>query len=540
FPLGVIGADSRSLLIDPVTYETKDLHGGDGESKLKKRKDFRPTAVFKPYLKTNENGIVKVSFKLPDTLTTYRCTAIAVKDNYFGIKENEIKVQNPINVRTALPRRLRIRDTAFAGVIVTNLDSDAHKITVSISSDLLTIQGEHEKSIELPPKSRVEIPFKIVALHPGEATITFKTISDILKEELEVKLQIEKPIVKEAFTTIGMTKQDKIDLTKTFAQEGLIIPKNIGAGYGGLTIRLDSTKMTNLSESINYLYSYPYLCLEQRSSKIFSLVVFGDKVKPFIKVSNPKGIIENELKYWAKFQNSDGGFPYWLKGGYESGKFISIKVAKLLYFAKINGIKIPSSINMDRLLSYISKYDKYTGDYLKLYSLYVQSLYGKNVILKADEYHNRADKIGLYGYAFLGLIYLNNNDKTKANQCLIKLKNFIKVGTQTIDIVDPAHRYYFSSQINDLSLLLMLYDKFDPKSEFINRIINTLMQRQKNGYWNNTVSTEWVVQAFAQVYEKETGKDTNFTAKINIDDKNFIETIFKGANNKTYVKDLSF
>ena len=66
--------------MDPVTYEVKNLKGGDtGEDeKMNERSDFNPTAVFEPMLKTDANGKVTAHFKLPDTLTTYRVTVFGV------------------------------------------------------------------------------------------------------------------------------------------------------------------------------------------------------------------------------------------------------------------------------------------------------------------------------------------------------------------------------------------------------------------------------------------------------------------------------
>jgi uncharacterized protein YfaS (alpha-2-macroglobulin family) len=540
FPLAVTGGDSRSLLIDPVTYEVKDLQGGDGDEKVKRREDFNPTAVFRAFLKTDEKGIVKLKFKLPDTLTTYRCTAIAVKDDLFGIKEGEIIAQNILNVRTALTRKLRVRDTSFAGVVITNLDGKDHELTVSCDSDILVIENEKSKKVKIPAKSSLEVPFRIAAVKEGVATLTFRTMSDILKEDLVTKITVDKPVIKEVFTTTGKTKVQTNSLTKGFAEEGLIIPSNIAQGYGGLTLSLDSTKMTTLYGSINYLYNYPYLCMEQRSSKIFPLVVFGDRVKPILNI-NPKNIVEKEIATWAKFQNSDGGFPFWLEDyNPKSDKFISIKIAKLLYFAKQNGYRIPSELNIDNLLNYISKFENYMGDYLKLYSLYVQSLYGRNVLLYANDMYKKGDTLGITGYAFLGLIFNNNGKKDLANECLKRLKNSIKVGTQTIDIQDTYERYYFSSQINDLSLLLMLFDTIEPDSHFIEKIINTLSNRQKAGYWGNTVSTEWVVQSYAQIYKKETGDKTNFIGAVKINGINAVTNTFKGLSYGPYVKDLYF
>ncbi|MEJ2497638.1 MAG: alpha-2-macroglobulin family protein, partial [Sulfurovaceae bacterium] len=108
-------------------------------------KEFRMRLQHYDDLKTDKKGRVVVKFKLPDTLTTYRATAIAVKSNLFGIKENEIIVQNPINVKTALPRKLRVRDTSFAGVVATNLTNKTEEISISIESDILTIEGNKTK-----------------------------------------------------------------------------------------------------------------------------------------------------------------------------------------------------------------------------------------------------------------------------------------------------------------------------------------------------------------------------------------------------------
>jgi uncharacterized protein YfaS (alpha-2-macroglobulin family) len=542
FPLGVIGGDSRSLLIDPVTYETKDLHGGDGEDgKMKKRKDFRPLAVFEPYLKTDMNGEVVVRFKLPDSLTTYRCTAIAVKENNFGIHETEIMVKNPVNVRTALPRKLRLRDTSFAGVIVTNLDGEEHEVTVSIESDILSIDGETTKSVVLPPSSRAEVPFKIVALQPGTATITFTTKSAVLNEQLEVELEIDRPLVKEAFATIGSTKQDDANPNLTFAQEGLVIPSMIASGYGGISVKMNTTRLTNLSASMEYLYDYPFGCLEQQTSKMAPLVLFGDQSKPFLGVKNPEQVVSKQLKYWAKYQNSDGGFAYWLDGSRPSSKYISIRMAKFLHYVKQNGISIPKEMDVEKLLSYISREDKYQSFYTRVYALYARALHGRNVLVRANElYEQNKEYLTLSEYAFFGLLYELNGDREKALKMKQRIGNLIKVGTRTVDVIEPNKRYYFSSQVNDLSLILMLYHELGGNDEMVMRLVNTLMQRQENGYWNNTVATEWVIQAFYHLYQDESGEKTNLTAKVSIDSNEFIKTMFKGAINETYTKDLYF
>ena len=49
------------------------------------RQDFRETATWQPQLRTGADGIVRTTFRLPDSLTSYRLTAVALtKDNSDG------------------------------------------------------------------------------------------------------------------------------------------------------------------------------------------------------------------------------------------------------------------------------------------------------------------------------------------------------------------------------------------------------------------------------------------------------------------------
>ena len=152
FPLRVYGGDSRTYLMDPVTYSVKNLTGGDSsraasleEDKEDERKDFRPTAFFEPVLITDKNGEATITFKIPDSLTTYRITAFGVKDDLFALQEEEVKVQNPINIQQVQPRRLRERDTAECGVLITNLGKDGQKVTVSLEVLSPTEDTEQDK-----------------------------------------------------------------------------------------------------------------------------------------------------------------------------------------------------------------------------------------------------------------------------------------------------------------------------------------------------------------------------------------------------------
>ena len=232
FPLCVKGGDSRSLLMDPVTYEIKNLKGGDAsdEEKEQERKKFDPTAVFIPVLKTDKNGQARAEFTLPDTLTTYRITAFGVHEDLLALQEDEMLVQNPVNVLAVKPRRLRERDTAECGVLISNLDSRAHSITVKAevrspqgtdsanggksaksaagkAAGKAFFDGSAQKTVKVESGAQSTVYFDLAAQKAGEVEVVFSVSSDILKERLVQPLVIEHPFVFETFTATGTVER---------------------------------------------------------------------------------------------------------------------------------------------------------------------------------------------------------------------------------------------------------------------------------------------------------------------------------------------
>lgn len=547
FPLGVLGADSRSLLIDPVTYQVKNLNGGDdgkgdgeegdaeGDS-FKERKDFNPTAVFEPSVKTDRNGRATVTFKLPDTLTTYRCTAVAVKGTRFGLAEQELKVQNPINVRTAFPRKLRYRDTAVGSILLTNLQNKTHKVTIGLSADILEIDGDTTINVTVPAGKTLEVPIMLLAVKTGQASVTITTKSDVLNEKLTETLLIERPYIYESFTTIGKTSpKEGSGYSSGFglAEEGFVIPSYIEDEQGELSITGAGSRLATLKEAIRYVFDYPYGCMEQRSARILPLVLFGEYIDDFglaSQVPDPKKTVEEELAFWGKVQLDDGGFPFWPDDTYpRASYYVSLRVAHILYFAKLRGYTIPEEMNVSALLHYLENPDNSVrqSDYLMIYRIYVLSLHGLDLTREANRFFAKGDKIGLSGYGMLGLAYANLGNGTRASQCLDAVKRFIRPQTQTIDLTDTYETsWFYNSQIEQLSLLLMLYAKLGDTTDMTTRVVTTLMQRQKNGYWYNTSDTNWALQAFASLMEEGADGTPDFKAAVSLGDTELMSASF--------------
>ncbi|GMO52125.1 MAG: alpha-2-macroglobulin family protein [Termitinemataceae bacterium] len=578
FALKVKGGDSRYELMDPVTYSIKNLIGGDEGDKLEERSDFNPTAVFEPYLLTDENGKVTVKFKLPDTLTTYRVTVFGVRGDLFSLKESEIASQQKINVMQVQPRRLRERDTAEAGVLISNLDAVAHKISVALSvtppkhlsgneddeSGFATLAGEAfvdgaaEHTINLRSGENAVVYFDVAAVKQGTVDLNFVIKSDIVNERLISPVIIEKPYTYETVTANG-------SLSENTATEVLVIPSFADDGVGDIAVSLDATRLSLLESAVDYLFQYPYGCMEQRSAAILPLVIFGEYLDDFNLQNNvvldPKKVVEQELKAWAKVQHPDGGFPYW-PGGVRSSsnQYVSLRIAHIIGLAKEKKYRIPSSFNVDALYKYCNtEYQRLQNlternwgyqsrTYLQAYMLYVFSMLKEPVDasrIAEVQLRNKTDPCVL---AFCGMAYQNLNRKSDAAATAQLLRNLLRPTTRGVDISsgDQAKRVYYHGEfyggmVEQLALTLEFFVQQYPNDDINTRLLHTLMQNKNaGGYWSNTAVSVRTLSAINSLIKADKLDKTNVKAKILLDNKEMVEGTFKGLNAKIKTEQYDF
>ena len=588
YPLSVIGGDSRSYLMDPVTYKVKTLSGGDkdgGELKEQERRDFRPTALFEPVIKTDSKGRAIVKFKMPDSLTTYRVTAFGVKDNSFALKEAEIQVQNPINIQAVQPRRMRIRDTAECGVIATNLDTVDHEVTVTIETLAPTknlpedeekgykteagkvfVQGEKTLTVKVPAGRTKPIYFKVGAEKRGAVELVYHVKSDVLKEKLVSPILVEKPFVYETFATTGViesasyTKAEKVT-----GKEKVIIPAFTEDDRGELTITLDPTQLGLLSSSVKYVFDYPYGCLEQQSSRIWPLLSFSDYIDVFglkSKVEDPRKTIKLWFASVKDNQLSDGGIPYWPNGQYSSA-YVSLRFAHMYKLAIDRGFsKNEIGYDIDKLLSYLKSemsYKRYRS-YLNCYSAYaayVFALHGNSgldyVLNDIYDYGvTKKQKISLETLAYAGLAYSYKNDsvsKKRASDIAALIRTHLVPTARSVNFEKEAvaYCYYYDMYDNEsemLATVMQLFAMQNPHDEMVNKILFRLLQSQRNGYWQSTATTARVFESINELIKIRKLDSLDFKAsavvKFGSTSNTVAEAKFKGAGAKPAVKSVDF
>jgi hypothetical protein len=499
FPLGVEGDDSRRLLLRPVTYDISTLQGGD-VPKLEERADFTPLALFEPEATTDESGYARVSFEYPDNLTTYRFTAVALKGNRLGLDEHEVMVRNAINVRTALPRRFRTRDTAVAGVVLTNTSETDHDVEVSVESDILSIADETTKAITIPAGSAYELPFVLEALASGEGVIRFTTRGELLNEVLEESVLVEQPVVDEAFSTSGKLGPD----TDGRVIEGLMIPSTIAEDYGSLSISLGTSLRPHIEPSIDRLSVAPTLpSSDIRLLYDLSLAAHGLR---------ELGGRERVLHRMKSRQFMDGGLGFRVPATEfaEPSHFLSLLTAQILRQAVDSGIELQHSLDTARLHQYLKSRlgEARTKGRTTFLSAWTASILAAAGEVSGEELQfllDAGDSVGIAGNALLAEAYLSLDDVATAKSVYRRLKNLVEIGTQTVDLRQTYEaRGYFDTGESELALMLRIGTLLGDSQRLLLRLAASLNRDRTNRRFHSTHDDFWIVHGFAPLLSRET------------------------------------
>ena len=187
------------------------------------RENLQETAFFYPQLVTDENGVVTLSFTLPESLTTWRFMGLAhTRDLCYGMLSGETVAQKDVMIQPNVPRFVREGDQATVSARLFNL-SDR---TVSGTARLQLVDPETDKvvyetarSFSLATDSSTSVTFPLQALTEQllvcRVTASGQGFSDGEQHYLPVLSATERVTVTVPFTQNGPGTKT-IDLTEMF------------------------------------------------------------------------------------------------------------------------------------------------------------------------------------------------------------------------------------------------------------------------------------------------------------------------------------
>ncbi len=513
------------------------------------RRNFAATAIFAPSVKTDANGKATIDLKLPDNLTRYRITAVAVtKSKQFGLGESNITAKQPLMVRPSAPRFLNFGDRVEIPVVLQNQTDAPMTIDVAIRSANATLTDGNGRKVTVPANDRAEIRFPVTAENAGIARFQIGASSGKFADAAEIEFPVYTPATTEAFATYGTTDQNGAII------QPIVAPKDVYSEFGGLEITASSTQLQELTDAFIYLQNYPFECSEQISSRMLSVAALRDVLTAFNAKDMPSKLqieakMKSDIERLQKLQHKDGGFSFW-RNDDESFPFVTVHVAHALARAKAKGYTVPKEM-LDKLQVYLTNIEtKFPKSYsqesrwsLLAYSYFVRDLLGeKSAIPKARLMLLNVGLEKLSPEAIGWILSVLATDKSSIAQVEEIKKHLLNRVTETADKAHFVSNYkdgeyvlLSSNRRNDGVILEALLkseggnatvkervpnvDDTLPNgrvsaSELIPKLVRGLLANRTKGRWQSTQENAFVLLAldkYFQTYEKAT---PNFIAKV--------------------------
>jgi uncharacterized protein YfaS (alpha-2-macroglobulin family) len=509
--------------------------GADAAGGFSVRGDFRDTAFWKADVTTDANGLATVSFTLPDNLTTWRMSAIAItKDGLVGEGQSEIRSTKDLLIRPVTPRFMIVGDQLNMAAVVNNNTSNDITADVSLEGTGITIDnGQVKQSVTVPAGGAVRVDWPVTVLDAEYADLTFSVrgggLQDASKPTAGLPPDQHLPIYKYSTpdttaTSGNVTKEDPV------RTEVIVLPKAIDTTQGDLKVQIDPSLAAGSTEGLKYLEHYPYECTEVTVSRFLPNVLTYRALKD-LTLSEPE--LEEKLERLVRFgvqrlanqQHVDGGWGWWVTD--KSNMQVTTYVMFGLIKARQAGFAVEQTM-LDHGLNYLISNLQPTTSLAtpwkanqQAYTLYVLAEAGKpqNSAL-ISLYDDKRALLGNYGKALLalGLNLAQPNDKSRVNTLMSDIVSQAK--TSATGVHWEEQDVYWGTWETDLRSTATVLDAFallDPKNPLAPNVVRWLMNSRIEGRWASTQETAWTLIGFTDwmLATGELTPDYSWALKLN-------------------------
>lgn len=515
------------------------------------RKNFKESAYYTAFIETDARGKAKVSFKLPDNLTTFKAMAVAgTRKDKFGRGSHDILVKKNIILKPAVPNFSRPGDQYSAGVTVTNNSDKKMKIDVQVTAeDVERVKGDpNVKKVTLKPAQTEAVWFQFKVNSVKTQKLTFKAVSGRYSDGLYTEIPVRIPQFTEAMANFGRVDKKPLD-------EQIIVPEGTMRALDKAEVTLASSAMVGIKRNFDVLQEFPYDCLEQQLSKQYPLLEARYFLLSYglldMKQEEIKQRINNLLKIMPQYQ-SGGGFKYWPDSCCTSA-YLTCYATEFILVAKEKGYEFDQGM-LNRAKSYLKSVANRTVDskypYSKNVALLVQA-YAVYVLAKDGEFMADAvnnlfevrDRIPFSGLAYM-IKALDIEHKLPAYMQPVLAKTMINKmkdePTMTHFENHEGDTWWWAHESNVkttaivLDAFLHVYRRFPYAEKIARWLTNTTNQRR-------SLSTQEHVRLFMafehyfNIFEKET---PDFVAEVLFNGLPKIKQTFEGRELKAHVTNI--
>jgi uncharacterized protein YfaS (alpha-2-macroglobulin family) len=504
------------------------------------RKNFQPLAYYNGSVVSDARGQAKVTFSLPDDLTTWRVMVVATDgDFHFGKGDTSIITTKPLVTNPILPQFARLGDTFQGGVSVTNNTQDTGSLSIyGTVTGNLRFRSNSQLTESLQTKTTASgtrgYNFPLIASQVGEGTVKFVTKLNNQSDAFEVPFEVKGLEVSEQVIESGTTDyRVKIPIE---------VPQNVVTETGGLGISLGSTLVPDINASARQVFEtneLPFLETSASQLLIASNLQLLNQTQGF----NLPQKVTQSLDNLQKLQKPDGGFAYFPTAK-TSDPFLTPYAAESLAKAKSAGWN-GNPLMLNSLKIYLDKLLANPGQYDFCRTTPCQQQVRLNTLIALGELGDKRTDF---------LVSIAEDWQKLAPAAQIRLARYLsqfpewKSQAQTItDTIEktiyetgrsatinlPNNRRWMDSNTTTQAQALRLFIAQKAKPEVLDRLLQGLLALRRNGTWLNSYDNAQALTALVE-YSQLNPVNSNFTATIKLGKKQLGSFKFTGDNRTNY------
>ena len=277
---GVTTATAQSEIIGRRHYGRKAVAAGGGGGRGSTRELFDTLLLWKPGVALDANGEATIEVPLNDSLTSFRLVAIAdAGTQQFGTGSASIRVTQDLQMLSGLPPLVRDADHYSAMLTLRNTTTRGMLVRASLQGTVNSGDEITRTPLNLPPQdvtlaagAAQEVAWSVDV--PADAySITWEgSAEEQGAEKAKDKLKVTQLISPAVPVRVLQATLQQLDGTVTLpiAAPADALPES-GIKRGGLSVAVQPKLTGALPGMRRYFETYPFACLEQKTSKAVGL-----------------------------------------------------------------------------------------------------------------------------------------------------------------------------------------------------------------------------------------------------------------------------
>ena len=508
-PVATRFADNRPnvILQQPRSPIDKGWGFGGGFSaaaaSTRVRTKFKPLAYFAGAVATDVHGHARVTFHVPDDLTTWRVMAVATgstppgsDDFRFGTSDATFVSTKPLVTDPLLPQFARPGDTFFAGVSVTNTSGMAGSIRVSgktagsLRFDEASGTSDRDSAESALHGATQAVRFPVVAGPAGDARVSFATVGSSASDAFALSIPVVPVAYPEEVVESGVTADA--------ASIPVAIDQRVRQDSGGLGVTLASTLLPEITEPASRLLDKDCLPFAEPAST--QLLMAADLIrlrKTYGHVSaafSPAAVAATDIAYISRLRSPSGGLGGW-PGAKHADPYLTSYAAQSLGAARAAGITVdPTLVESIRgflrsALADPGQFEYCTGPcvlYVRLEALEGLSALGETRDdFVSDLFANR-DGLTLTARIRLARYLLRLPAwRQQGDGMATKLRESVYETGRTATVNAEQYEWWYESLTVDQGLMLQLMIADGQNGAFLDRMVEGLLALRRDGVWRN-------------------------------------------------------